>query len=87
MAWWERPKKRRRFVYEPEPPPPRAAQRMGPPPRDVEVRDLEVRDADWVPIGELNSPDPVAQEPDYSRRARGWRPFQEILAERWWRGG
>jgi hypothetical protein len=83
MSWWEQTKKRRRrSVYEP---PQRSATSTGPPP-DVVLYD-DIPEDSWVPIGELNPRDPFAQPPDYSRRARGWRPWSEVLLERWRRGG
>jgi hypothetical protein len=72
--------RRHNSAYDEEP------QRAAGPPLDV-VFYNEIPEPHWVHLGELNSPDPFAEPPDYSK-ARIWRPLCEIIEERtripWW---
>jgi hypothetical protein len=78
----------RRRRPKPEPPPQRAATSTGPPPEVIYYADIP--EHAWTHLGELNSPNPFAQQPDYSK-ARRWKPLREFLAERnglpWWLSG
>jgi hypothetical protein len=82
--WLGRMKRRRK----PEAPPQRAATSTGPPPEVIYYDDIP--EHAWTHLGELNSPDPFAEPPDYSK-ARRWKPLREFLAERdrlpWWLRG
>jgi hypothetical protein len=76
-------RRERKSVYDEEP---QRAATSTRPPLDVVFYD-DLPESAWTHLGELNSPDPTAQPPDYSK-ARRWKPWREFLAERngvpWW---